>query len=484
MHTDRVVIVALFLLNLLLRLPLTHGFDGLYGQDAYAYYDFARDIVQGDAATTFHWPLGYPLLLASGFTLFGISASVGQVINLALGALLAPMIYLLAREIGLRTPGALLAGLLMTMCGQAIQSSVVVMSDVPALFLATLSAILLARYTHSHSARDLALAALALSLASITRWIYLALALPWLLTVCMTWRGHIRWRHAALAVVVALLVFVPQLLYNLGENPYSWTRWSLDNTLRREFADTQGRLIYPQVNALFFASFLFDPYYLSPIILPLVAVGVWALRKKSEIIVMLFGWLLAPYLFSIGMPQQNIRFLLTSFPVAVILAGAGLDWLVVGARHASPFSSPFIAPFAIATLCILILLLIGFAHTITTSHTVIDTFLTTQRQHQDAVRWAVAQIPPDSTVYTFSITLMLRHTARPLNVYEIYDETPESLVTKWTRGRSDYLLLNVWHVENQWQGHSPQIVYHWLRDQRGLTQLGRHGNYTLFQVRG
>ena len=42
--------------------------------------------------------------------------------------------------------GALLAGLLMACCGQVVQSSLVVMADVPALFWATLSAVSLGEH--------------------------------------------------------------------------------------------------------------------------------------------------------------------------------------------------------------------------------------------------------------------------------------------------------------------------------------------------
>lgn len=477
---DLSLIAVLFVVNLLIRIPLTFGFDGLYGQDAYAYFDFAQEIVEGRASADFHWPLGYPALLASAFATFGVSALVGQMLNVLLGALLAPLVYILARQLNLKAVGAFVAALLMTVCGQAIQSSVVVMSDIPALFWALISAIALLRYTKHLSVFWLICAALTLALAAITRWIYLTLAVPYALVVLMAWGWRIRWRHAIFAAAAAALIFIPQLLYNLGENPYSWSGWTLDNAFRSTFSDTQGTLVYQQVNAVFFVSFLFDPYYLSPILIPFIALGIVALRKNTISLFLLLGWLLAPYFFSIGMPQQNIRFLLTSFPAAAILIGTGSSYVTsVGTRHAS---SALITAIKILVASVMLIALI---HTLTTSRTTIDTFLTAQRQHQDAVIWALSQIPPDSTVYTFGVTLIMQHQPeKPREVYEIYYETPESLSAKWTKGQEDYLLLNVWHIENQWQGLAPQVVYHWLRDHRGLTQLGKHGNYTLFRVNG
>ncbi len=476
---DLTICILLFVANLLVRLPLTVGFDGLYGQDAYAYFDFARDWLSGSAGTAFHWPLGYPALLLAGFGLFGAS---GQAINVLLGSALAPLVYVLARQIGLEIVGAVVAALVMAVCGQAVQSSVVVMADVPALFWALVSAVALARYTHVvtrtrkstslHGEWWLALAALTLALASATRWIYLTLAVPWALVVVMAWGGlaNIRWRHALMAAGAAAVILVPQLVYNLGENPYSWSGWTLDNALRSTFADTQGRLVYAQVNAVFFASFVFDPYYLSPLLLPLVMVGGWAVRWNKMTLLLLVGWILAPYLFSIGMPQQNIRFLLTSFPAAAVLVGAGFQkiWIRTGTS---------------LQLVMIGVVVVGLAQTISTSQSTIGTFLANQRQHKEAVTWAAAQIPDEATVYTFGVTLIMQHDTA-FEVYEIYYETPETLDAKWVRGREDYLLLNLWEIENQWAGHAPQIVYHWLRDERGLTQIGKQGNYTLFRVQG
>lgn len=474
-RADAAIIVILFAANLLVRTALAaaYSFDGLYGQDAYAYYDFAREIVEGRANTAFHWPLGYPLILAAGFTVFGVSAGVGQAISMLLGAALAPLVYVLGRLLGCRVPCALAAALLMTVCGQALQSSVVLMSDVPALFWALVSAVALFRYARSEQAGWLALAAFALAWASITRWIYLTLALPWALAVLLLWirNRRVRWPHGALAAAAAALIFIPQVIYSLGENPYSWTAWTLANAFRSEFADTQGRLVYPQVNALFFASFLYDPYYLSPVFLPLAIAG--AITQRRFAAVTLLGWLLAPYLFSIGMPQQNIRFLLTSFPAAAVLVGVGMEQVVERLTRKR----------TLGYAAMVMLIFAGLLHTTLTSRGVIDTFVRTQKQHKEAVIWAAAQIPPDATVYTFGVTLIMQHDTA-LNVYEIYYETPQTLTSKWVRGRDDYLLLDIWHVEHQWQGHAPQIVYHWLRDQRGLTQLGRHGGYTLFRVAG
>ena len=94
MRTEITLICGLFVINLLLRLALVlpTQFDGLYGQDAYAYYDYAQDLrtsfQTGTALKPFFWPLGYPSLLATGLSIAGTRPSVAQAISLLMGAAL------------------------------------------------------------------------------------------------------------------------------------------------------------------------------------------------------------------------------------------------------------------------------------------------------------------------------------------------------------------------------------------------------------
>ncbi|HVO42761.1 MAG TPA: hypothetical protein VMT34_09065, partial [Aggregatilineales bacterium] len=62
--------ILLFGVSLALRgyLALALHFDGLYGQDAYAYYTYGQQLrtaaAQFQPSPHFYWPLGYPVLVA------------------------------------------------------------------------------------------------------------------------------------------------------------------------------------------------------------------------------------------------------------------------------------------------------------------------------------------------------------------------------------------------------------------------------------
>ena len=213
----RVLFVGALALRLLYVIPA--GFDGLYGQDPFAYYDFAAAVRSGQSPAPLFWPLGYPALLVVAFIPFGPSAAAGQIASLTLGALLSSLVYALARQLGTGRLGATIAGLLIAICGQAIQSSLVLMADIPALAWATISALCLWRYLQTERRRWLLLAVFLLALASITRWLYLWLVPIWMLTVLLAWyqrRSSLRLyiREAVLAAITAALIFVPQFAYS------------------------------------------------------------------------------------------------------------------------------------------------------------------------------------------------------------------------------------------------------------------------------
>lgn len=480
--------LALFVVSLFLRMLLlaSSQFDGLYGQDPYAYYDFAQELRNtfsgGQAPEPFFWPLGYPLLLTAAFSVLGTQVESAQFLNVVLGALLAPGVYILARQVGSGAVGALTAGVLMAVCGQALQSSLVIMADIPALAWAVLSAIALWAYLHGRSRRWLVTAITLLAVASITRWLYLALAVPWGAAILLT--KPVRWRDVAFAVIPAVVIFTAQLVYS-RTSPYptfnhAWVEgWSFGNAFQREFVNVDGHFLYDMENWRFYGQPFYETYYLAPVFTPFLLIGLLVLiwSKQRSTWVMLAGWALIPYIFLIGIPYQNIRFPLIVFPAVAILIGLGAQavysCMAMRWRNLS---------YAVG-VGVALLVLAGSGQTLATAQANIETFIANQQRDKEVAGWAAQEIPAGETVYTFGLTLTLKHYTT-LDVYEIFYESPETLDERWMRGRADYLLLNVWNIENQWAGRGPQIVFHWLRNTRGLVELGRNGNYTLFRVEG
>lgn len=479
-------VLLLFVIGILLRrlALLPEAFNGLYGQDAYAYYDFAEQLraalAEGRAPPPFFWPLGYPVLLAGIFTVFGGSPARAQALNALLGAALAPLVYALARQMGVGRFGALAAGLIMALCGQALQSSLVVMSDIPALFWATTSALVLWLYLNAASAprpRRLMLAALLLTLAVTTRWIYALLVIPWGLALLLS--GKLRWRAAVAAGVVAGLALLPQAIYSrVTAQPavqHAWvSEWSAENAFRSVFDSAEGHFAYQHLNAAFYARVYLDPYYLSPLFVPFALIGVWRWRRQRQHLALLLGWALLPYLFLIGLPSQNIRFPLIVVPPTAALVGAGLEYAAGWRGWRQPLIGYMLAA---------VLLIWGLRQMGQSAQTTVTGFVEHHQAEKRAAQRAALYIPHGATVYSFGLTLILRHETT-FNVVELYHESPDTLDARWRRGQDDYLLINVRNIESQWAGRAPQLALRWLRETRGIIRYGRFGNYTLYKIRG
>jgi hypothetical protein len=182
----------------------SRGFDGLYGQDAYAYFDYGTASVRESLLhltplEPFFWPPGYPLLVALASLVLGPTALAGQLVSLLMGALVPALTVLLVHELWPDDlPLALLSGALVAVCGQLWQSSVVVMSDTTGLALATLSAVALVRYTKTCQAPWLLLASGAIAYATLTRWIYGLVAVPFAIYALIVLLEATRqWSHDA-----------------------------------------------------------------------------------------------------------------------------------------------------------------------------------------------------------------------------------------------------------------------------------------------
>ncbi|MFQ5751521.1 MAG: ArnT family glycosyltransferase, partial [bacterium] len=338
-------IIPLFSLSLLIRLGLVlwSGFDGLYGQDAFAYFKFAREmqkaLVNWELPGPFNWPLGYPAILMFGFLIFGAAPWVGQAISIISGALISPLIYLLSYEwllLADREPCeaqkvGIFAGILIALSGQIILSSVVIMSDVPALFWVILSAWTLVRYVRTFKLSWLLVVIFALAWAVMSRWLYALLVLPWSVFLIWYWRRDFRISHAMIAVIFALLIFAPQMLHSYA-NPefvmqHQWVEgWYLFNALKSYFVNADGTFIYPLPVFIFYALAAVHPFYLFPIFIPILLWGFWRVVRLPALgaMILMFGWGLAIYIFLIGIPYENLRFSMAIFPPIIIITAVGL----------------------------------------------------------------------------------------------------------------------------------------------------------------
>jgi 4-amino-4-deoxy-L-arabinose transferase-like glycosyltransferase len=460
-------------------------FDGLYGQDAFAYFRYARALwpwlLHDAPLPIYYWPSGYPILVALVLPFSGWSSTAGQIVSMAAGASAAALTFLLCRELLSDAPGgraaALAAGLIVALSGAVLRASLVVMADATALACCAAALWTLARYMRTGRWRWLAGAALALGWAIITRWECGLLALPMLIFVLVQGRVNIVTSttilHWLAAAALGALVVVPQFVVSgaTGGAPseHQWVvAWNVANAWHSDFTTVDGTQHYALPVAAFYLAQLAWPSYLAPPLALLCVLGaLWLVRQRRwPALALLVGWPLTLWLFLSGIPYQNSRFVLPALPALAALAGLGFGWLyAAGARRLLG------AGLAVA-------LAIGLAWGVRDYRKLV----VYENDQLALVDWVRTRLPAGSTLITFGATLTLQHYTDD-DVRELFYLEPPDLDAIVRRGQPTYLLLDVESTERQWAGLRPQRDYYYLQAQPGLETIGRRAPYTLFRLK-
>ncbi len=488
----------LFGLALILRLTAAWGwrFDGLYGQDAFAYYEqalaIAANLPRGQLPPLdFFWPNGYPLLIGVVMWLLGPTPLAGQGISILAGSALAPLAHLLCRDLFPTTKGAgLVAGLILAVAGQPLLSSILVMADMTALFWALLATWLLVRTWQEHGkwgSAALAGAGMALALAGVTRWLCLLLAPAFVgYALYQTYIHKTPWRRLLIPALAGLIVLLPQVWLSLHRPEgllHHWLLgWQPTNAWRREFDTSDGHALYPLPIAIFYAQVAAHPAYLFPLFGLAAVWSIWRLLRQRAWapLILLGGWAATAYLFLAGIPYENFRYLLTSYPPLALLAGFGVADLWqkrAGSGHSQKTRR------RVVTLVAAVSILAMAAW----SYRMINDFTRIQNRDKLAARQIAQTLPPGAALLAFNLTSTLQHyTAIP--TYELYYLDPPALEAFLRQHPATYLTLNPANIEQQWATgsqaeHPPALAFRWLQEHTCLIEIGRYPPWALYEVR-
>lgn len=471
-------------------------FDGLYGQDAFAYYDYAVGPLRESLTTfrpwpPFFWPPGYPLLVAALSLVIGQTPLAGQLVSLLAGGLTPLFTALLARELVAdapdpsalnRFPVPWVAGLTVALTGQLWQSSAVVMADTTGLTAATLGVWALARYGRRAAPGWLMLASAALAFATLTRWIYSLVAGPCALYALIILLRQTNRRAALLTGASALLIALVILSPLIGPALAVWAGrasglvsfvgnlqvhyWNPVHAFRREFDTPDGHLVYSLPNGLYYALAPAHRYYFTPLVALVLLPGLWAAwqKRSREWSLLIGGWAAVVYVYHAGDPWQNFRFTLAYLPPLAILAalGAGVlaerwrSWLWAG-------------------------LAVGWGAMAWGGWQLTHGFILRKADEVSIVQRVEAQLPDDARLITFNLTSMFRHYSA-LETIELYDLRADDVAALLSKGHPMYLLMDVNNVETQWANTPLSQTYQWMRASPGLKVLDQFGAYTLFRV--
>lgn len=475
--------VALFLFALGWRLLLLarQPWDGLYGQDPFAYWWQAQAIAarlpQGlFPPLDFFWPSGYPATVAPLLWLFGARPQLALSVSAVAGALLPALHYLVARELlAPRSAWPIAGALLLAVSGQPLLTSLTVMSDVPALTWAMLGLWLALRGQRArHGSRWWLAAGVALAMAVVSRWL-LALVPAALLLALLAQRTA--WPHARQGAALGLGMALPLLpqLWLSSHRPDSLAHhillgWQPVHAFQRTFVTAEGVQQFRWPPALFNLFPAIHPAFLAPPLGLLALLGLWALwrRRAWRALALVGGWGLGGYLLLAGLPYENIRYGILLIVPVLLLLDAGTDWLW---QRAVPLRRGLLIGFvALALLTAL------WGVRMTTA------FIDLHNASKGWVADAARQMPPDSTLIAFGMS-QIAEEYTPFEVHNLYTEDAQTITALRATAHPLFLLIDVPALTGQWAGLPPEQLYRVLVAQEALIVRDQIGPLTLFEFR-
>jgi 4-amino-4-deoxy-L-arabinose transferase-like glycosyltransferase len=487
-------IVAIPIITLL----AIHDFNGLYGQDPYAYLDYAlgpaRDAILGlQSFPPFFWPPGFPILVALASILTGKVPLAGQLVSLAAGMLIPGFTFLLAKELWpftkYRLVGPSVAGLISACTGQLWQSSAVIMADTTGLAAATLGSYALVRFAKKPESRSrwLLLAAGSFAYAILARWAFALPAIPAsLYAVVILARSPKRsaLNQASLSLIIALFILSPVIESIITEHVIASGgnagfmgdlevyRWTLATVFKTSHVTSDGLLTYQLPNGLYYALLPAHWYYLTPVAAVLVIPGISRALREFTMPgrALLLGWPLIMYLFHAGTPWQNFRFPLAFLPPLAILAAIGFFEVIAHfGRNQQRFAGLILS-------AALVLMAAG-GWRLTSDH-----ILRNARDLETAA-WVESVVPDGSLLIVFGITATISHNTS-LETIELFHLDELSLEELINSDCSTYILIDLVNVEQQWSAMPPAKMYQKLVSGPGLIHIDEFNGYSLLQVRG
>jgi len=308
-----------------LSLGWMYGFNGLYGQDAHAYFGYSLELVNyfegGSFPSHFFWPVFYPLFGASLGFVFGHTLVMLQLIS-ALGMGLTVFFSYKLFQLNIKKEKYVpYFFVFLVLCPIVLKSAILIMSDMLCLGLIMGSWYYTFLFEKNKKGWLILPAAAFAILAVNTRYGAAVLLFVPLYVIIKTVLKEKQWLYLGLGILTIAFLSIPHFFLKsndpVGFVGHSWlTNWSLLNPFQRNFETNEGIFNYLFPNIGFVMYSFFHPLFFS-----MGAILLFFIKPKEDFLAHKYiAIALGIYLlFLAGIPYQNKRFLLLAMPFVTIL---------------------------------------------------------------------------------------------------------------------------------------------------------------------
>lgn len=347
------------------------------------------------------------------------------------------------------------------------------MSDMPALFWASLAIYFLLIYLEKRQTKFLFLLGFAIVFSMLTRYVY-GLSLVVVSIVLLV--HHVSFRKFMFEIIfLTLIIFllsIPQLILNLktlhASLYHPWLQnWNLTNFWITDRTTADGHLYVKVPNLVYYLSSPFRWSDFTPIGFAIFAAGIATSfqAKFSLVSKIMIVWFLVFYLFLCGIPIQNPRFALSLY-------------LPIFYFHFEFFRYIFASKFRLPAIGLTILLILfkGFS----SGNFLLRSIQEKNVMYSDAKEF-LNSVPPNSLIITWDFfeAYHIYFPTQPLEtIHKIDKEKAASLFAKYDHV---FLILDEDRLQNAWSHLPPDEMYKWIKGNYPFKLILERGKYKVWK---
>lgn len=431
------------------------NFEGLYGQDSFEYYRYAKEIKSCifslEKPKPFFWPVLYPLLGAFIDIIFNNMTFSLQLISCL--SMFFTIVYFI-KTIDLLYPSikkSLLAFIIIASIPFFIKFSILIMSDALTCLFVSVSIFHFIKYTTTKKTSFIFMAYMLSLFAIQTRYVSIVIFLPFYANSLYEILKKEEKMKSMLFILFAIVIgLLPHILlkwddFNHTYNHSHIINWSLQNLFLRDFFTIDGLMNYRLPNILYYIIINFGPGYLLLIsIISMIGLKKIELRKPQFLI--LFSIILY-IIFLAGVPFQNSRFEILVMTLLLLLLFPALNYAFEKNNKVAIWIS-----------------VIGSFLSIGIFFHYFNPILKRSILEKNVSAYFISNYP-QKTIYAFDIDVaMLGYGVRSpiINIWK-------DKITTYQLG--SLIIFNEAALGKQWENKNPMINWNYLKNNYSLTKL-------------
>lgn len=444
---------------------VSKNFNGLYGQDAHEYFRYSKALLNwfqsGQNPGDYFWPVWYPIAVS----LVALISHIPVLFSLQLVSILSlvAMVIIVSlwnneseNELSKTTYSLIVVGL----SPFILVSGFVGMADAMSVALVLGALLSFKKYLTTLGSKWLYLFAICGAFATMTRYASAVVLLPPSLVIAYYILSRGKSVQILVCLAIVFLVCLPHLVIRY-HNPLSFVQhewinsWSPIHFFERNFVTRDGITRYKLFN-LAFVFLVFSHYGFGILFLPL-ACFVRTRDIDSTLNRTLLTSVIIYSIFLAGIPFQNKRFLLATYPVVMLLFYPAYERLIQFVRIKRLF--------LLAVACV---------------HLLIFTKIFAEYEERNLLEQELAMLvsrQPETTLYSFDMDVAISSYDTSKTIYNLWSQQYDSFEI------NSLVLFNEKKFTKQWQGKNPMLNWQMINNSYMLHQIAKEKNgWCLFKI--